>query len=135
MVDMVDALKIVPPLVVDETAAAAPFASPNNVTYHDGPLIRNAEVFTIFWGAAWNRPPAINVLTQVNQFFDFILTSPLIDVLGEYSVPDFPIGHGRRTGTVTITNSEPASESTSAAPVTCVFNNQLFAFWKANDPS
>ena len=43
------------------------------------------------------------MMTQINQFFDFILTSPLIDQLAEYSVPGKPIGHGKRTGTTTIT--------------------------------
>jgi hypothetical protein len=38
-------------------------------------------------------------------------------------------------------NSSPAgkvingSDSTSAAPAACVFNNQLFVFWKSDDPS
>ncbi len=38
----------------------------------------------------------------MNQFFDFILTSPLIDQLAEYNVSAYQISHGTRTGTLTI---------------------------------
>jgi hypothetical protein len=88
---MAEARKIVPAFVTD---SAAPFrlASPPNVTYHGGPLLRNAEVFTIFWGAAWTQPPTSSLVSPVNQFFDFILTSSLIDVLAEYNAPNFRIG-------------------------------------------
>jgi hypothetical protein len=51
------------------------------------------------------------LITGVNSFFDFILTSSLIDLLSEYSVPGQTIGHGSRAGTVTITASEPGSGS------------------------
>jgi hypothetical protein len=81
-------------------AAVAPAAAPQLV-YRDGPLLAHVEVFTLFWGPAWQGPE--NALTtQLNQFFDFILTSPLIDQLAEYSVPPYSIGHGKRTGTMTI---------------------------------
>jgi hypothetical protein len=46
------------------------------------------------------------LLAQINQFFDFILTSPLIDQLAEYSVPGKQIGHGKRTGSLTITKPQ-----------------------------
>ena len=134
---MVEVSRIVPSFVLDENAApVVPVAGPTtNVTYHGGRLIANAQVFTIFWGSAWTRRPASSLIPRVNSFFDFILSSSLIDILTEYNAPNFNIGHGQRTGTITITNSEPASQSTSAAPATCVFKNQIFAFWKSNDPS
>ena len=103
-----DAIRIVPlhlpaspatPTV--DAALAAPAVAPQ-LTYRNGPLIAAPEVFTIFWGSAWNAAQA-GLATQVNQFFDFILTSPLIDQLAEYNVPAYKIGHGRRTGTLTIT--------------------------------
>src|SRR5207245_1689617 len=73
------------------------------LTYRNGPLLTAVEVFTIFWGPAWQHAPQSDIATQINQFFDFILTSPLIDQLIEYSVPGGPIGHGRRTGSITVT--------------------------------
>jgi hypothetical protein len=104
-----DAIRIVPLSVPDvvqtptaETAAAAPAAAPR-LTYRNGPLIAAAEVFTIFWGSAWQQGAPAALAAQLNQFFDFILTSPLIDQLAEYDVPAYGIRHGKRTGGVTMT--------------------------------
>lgn len=89
-----DAIRIVPLHVPDavvtptgEAAAAAPAVAPQ-LTYRNGPLIAEPQVFTLFWGAAWQSAQAALVI-QVNQFFDFILTSPLIDQLAEYNVPAY----------------------------------------------
>jgi hypothetical protein len=104
----VDAVRIVPLFVADtvsqptvEAAKAVP-AAPPQLTYRNGPLLTAVEVFTIFWGKAWEGPQSA-LATQINQFFDFILTSPLIDQLAEYNVPGQQIGHGKHTGTLTIT--------------------------------
>jgi hypothetical protein len=40
-------------------------------------------------------------------FFDYILTSALMDQLGEYSIPGKNIGHGKRTGTAVLTSPAP----------------------------
>ncbi len=77
-----------------------------NLKYHGGHLLTAVEVFTIFWGFFWEKENS-DVIKGVNDFFDYIVTSPLIDLLCEYSVPDQVIGKGRRTGTVTITSTEP----------------------------
>jgi hypothetical protein len=51
----------------------------------------------------------------VNQFFDFILSSALLDQLSEYSVPGQNIGHGQRIGTVTLPAAQlPHSVSDNA---------------------
>ena len=104
-----DPIRIVPLHLPDalkqptaEAAAAGPAAAPQ-LTYRSGPLIPAVEVFTLFWGAAWQQATQSALATNINQFFDVILTSPLIDQLGEYSVPGQKIGHGKRTGTLTIT--------------------------------
>jgi len=105
-----DAIRIVPLFVAEgvvqptaEAAKAGP-AAPPKLTYRNGPLLTAVEVFTIFWGPAWQQSPQSAMATEMNQFFDFILTSPLIDQLAEYSVPGKQIGHGKRTGTITITS-------------------------------
>src|SRR5581483_3849300 len=76
-----------------------------------GPLLTAVEVVTIFWGGAWAQPPQSGLIPQLNRFFDFILASSLIDLLGEYSVPGKAIGHGKRIGTSTIITSEPGGGS------------------------
>jgi hypothetical protein len=104
-----DPIRIVPLHLADdvrtptrEDAAAGPAAAPQ-LTYRNGPLIANIEVFTIFWGSAWQSSQSA-LLTQMNAFFDFVLTSALIDQLAEYSVAAYKIGHGKRTGTITLTS-------------------------------
>ena len=103
-----DAIRVVPLHVAGdaakatlEAAAAAPSPTPN-LTFRNGPLLTNVEVFTVFWGAAWQLQGSAALLGKVNQFFDEILVSPLIDQLAEYSVTGQAIGHGKRTGTLTI---------------------------------
>src|ERR1700682_614828 len=87
-----DAIRIVPLHLPDpvlrptpEAVAAGAGAMPQ-LTYRNGPLLTAVEVFTIFWGSAWQQPANSAIVTQTNQFFDFILTSPLIGQLDEYSV-------------------------------------------------
>jgi len=96
---------------IDRVAAAvAP-----KLTYRGGSLLAAVEVFTIFWGAEWNQAPQNALLTNMNLFFDYILTSPLIDQLGEYNVPGKTIGHGKRTGTITLTSPAPKTSVQDSA--------------------
>jgi hypothetical protein len=102
----VDPIRVVPLHLSDDLIApvgGAPAVAPPQLTYRGGPLIRNVEVFTIFWGTAWQPPPQSDLVQRINAYFDFILTSTLMDQLAEYSVNGQPIGHGRRTGTATLT--------------------------------
>jgi hypothetical protein len=102
-----DAIRIVPLYHAGDAgqptvdAATVP-AAPPRLTYRNGPLLTATEVFTVFWGTAWQQAHA-SLVTEINQFFDFILTSPLISQLAEYSVPGKQIGPGTRLGTITIT--------------------------------
>jgi hypothetical protein len=101
-----DEIRIVPVHPVEQIATTTPEAPPApapQLTFRGGPLLTAVEVFTVFWGSAWQQAPQSGLLQTVNQFFDFILTSPLIDQLAEFNVPGQAIGHGRHTGTVTIT--------------------------------
>jgi hypothetical protein len=84
-----------------------PPATAPQLVYGNGPLLTAVEVYTIFWGAAWAQSPLSDQATQLNQFFDFVLTSSLLDLLAEYSVAGQTIGHGQRIGSTTVTDSEP----------------------------
>ncbi|MEP6644106.1 MAG: hypothetical protein ABJA69_06395 [Acidobacteriaceae bacterium] len=93
------------PLHVPEDKAGDPAsrASPPQLTYRNGPLLQNVEVFTIFWGTGWQRSPAGNLVRQINDFFNGILSSSLMDQLAEYSVPGKAIARGKFVGTVSMT--------------------------------
>ncbi len=110
-----DPIRVVPLHGIDDLiapiGAAAPTVAPL-LTYRGGPLLTSVEVFTAFWGSAWLQQPQAGILTKLNQFFDKILTSPLIDQLSEYDVSGKSIKHGKRTGTATITTPAPARHAT-----------------------
>src|SRR5437868_13174764 len=88
-----DSIKIVPLHVPEELRKPLAAAAGPQLTYRNGPLIQAAEVFVIFWGAAWQQVPQSGQIQQINQFFDFVLTSALMDQLSEYSVSGQTIGH------------------------------------------
>ncbi len=96
-------IQIVP---LHDLAAAAPAAQPR-LTYRGGPLLPAVQVFNIFWGVAWEQGPLATLVQQVNQFFDFVLTSPVMEQLAEYSVPGTKIEHGSRTGAVILSTDPP----------------------------
>ncbi len=101
-----DAIRVVPLHLPEETVtplAEAPAAAAPQLTYRGGPLITTVQVFTVFWGSAWQTAAQSALVTEINHFFDFILTSSLLDQMAEYSVPAYPIGHGKHIGTATIT--------------------------------
>jgi hypothetical protein len=101
--------KIIVPM--QSPGVIAPAAPAAHLSYGGGKLLTSVQVTTIFWGAAWRQAAQSPLVGQVNQFFDAILISELLDLLAEYSVPGMTIGHGRRTATVTITASEPGGGS------------------------
>ena len=114
-----DPIKIVPlhlpggeATPIDDLATAAAGAPPHLV-YNNGPLIKAVEVFTIFWGRKWQQQQPL--MQTINSFFDFVLTSPLLDQLGEYSVPNYAIGHGRRTGSILLATPAPHIAVTDTA--------------------
>ena len=63
-------------------AAAAPAAAAPHLTYRNGPLLTAVQVFTVFWGSAWQQASNSSLMTQMNQFFDYVLTSQLMDQPG-----------------------------------------------------
>lgn len=87
-----------------------------HLTYFKGPLIQNVSVYTIFWGKLWGTTTTSTTLMgQLNNFFTKILVSPLIDQLGEYSVPGQTIGHGSFIGTKLIKTGAPVGSVTDSA--------------------
>jgi hypothetical protein len=109
-----DLIRIVPlhfPAVGLKPAAAP--AAPQ-LTYRGGPLLTAVKVFTIFWGSAWQQQTLADLANQLNTFFGFILTSPLIDQLAEYNVGNSAIGYGSLGGTLTFTDYDPSTSVSDA---------------------
>jgi hypothetical protein len=113
-----DPIRIVPLHLPSELYRPSPgIAAPPaaQLTYRGGPLLGSVRVFTLFWGPAWQATPYSDLAGQMNRFFQFVVTSALLDQLAEYSVPQRPIAHGSFLGTVTITQPALSSSVTDAA--------------------
>ena len=89
-----------------------------HLTYHGGPVIGAVEVVPIYWGAAWANATNAPLSAQLDGFFDFILTSPYMDLLREYSTPTTQIGRGRRLASARVTATEPGSPTPGGRQVT-----------------
>src|SRR5689334_6695054 len=81
-----DPIRIVPlhlpPDLVRDLPHAGPAAPAPQLTYRGGPLMTNVKVFIVFWGSGWQGAQK-TLASQINNFFQDILTSPLIDQLAE----------------------------------------------------
>ena len=110
-----DAIRIVPlHLPREVTKLAAPAAAPH-LTYRGGPLLTQAQVFTTFWGRAWEESPQSAVLQSINEFFADILSSELIDQLAEYDLAGQQIQHGQLVGSATVPGARFRSSTSDGA--------------------
>lgn len=98
-----DPIRVVPIRVDDRLVAPAPGAPPGpapKLTYRGGPLLTAVQVFTFFWGDGWQAQPQAGLMQQVIQFFDFVVTSPLMDQMAEYGTAGKAIAHGANLGAI-----------------------------------
>lgn len=83
-------------------------ATPPKLTYRNGPLLANVEVYTIFWGASWASTLS-SLASSINKFFTAILQSSLMTQLAEYNTTKYKIGNGKLLGTTNIATGLPAT--------------------------
>ncbi|HVC78441.1 MAG TPA: hypothetical protein VND96_18195 [Candidatus Micrarchaeaceae archaeon] len=107
-----DPIRVVP-LRDDARLAPAPTAAPS-LTYRGGPLLTAVQIFSFFWGDGWQGQPQAGLVKQITAFFDYVVTSPLIDQLGEYGVAGRNISHGASLGAMPIPGALAASVDDSA---------------------
>ena len=101
---------IVPPAEFEPRGPAPTVAAPApSLQNHGGPLLGSVEVVPIYWGAAWSNPTNAQLASDLDAFFDFVLTSEYMDLLAEYGTAATAIGHGRRLQSVRIAESEPGA--------------------------
>jgi hypothetical protein len=92
--------------------------------YNGGPLLANVAVTTIFYGAQWNTDP---YRAQLDAFFDFIVTSSLIDQLSEYSTNGFTIGHGSHVASVIIGDYVPSPSTVDDSAIQTLVQDLIAA--------
>ena len=100
-----------------------------NLQNHGGPVIGSVEVVPIYWGAAWATGINATLTSQLDGFFDFIVTSPYMDLLNEYSTSSTQIRHGSRLASAHVSGSEPGTVTGSGRQVT---DAQIRAFYAKN---
>src|SRR2546422_9722505 len=112
-----DPVRIVPLHAPREVFAPAPgIAAPPSpqLTYRGGPLLGAVQVFTVFWGAAWNDAPQLSTAQSLNRFLQVVVASPYVDQLAEYGTDRQAIGRGRYVGTATVPDSLGTNVTDSA---------------------
>src|SRR5438309_1628835 len=94
-----DSIRIVPLYQKDKVELQEPDAARKNkpavtgkLTYRGGPLLAAVEVFTVFWGAAWESGALKDMVAKINTYFQTILQSSLLDQLTEYNTTAYTIG-------------------------------------------
>lgn len=107
-------INVVPLHVPDGAARLAAAPATAQLTYRGGPLISAVKVFTLFWGSAWSQANNQTTASQLNDFFTYLVASPLMDQMAEYSVDQFSIGPGSVAGSATVTSQDPASTTTDS---------------------
>jgi hypothetical protein len=99
---------------------------------HGGPVIGAVEVIPIYWGAAWASGTNATLATQLDSFFDFIVTSSYMDLLHEYSTASTSIQHGKRLPSVHVSASEPGTVTPTGRQVTDAQIQTALQGWIAN---
>jgi len=97
-----DPIRIVP-LHVPAALALAPSAPPPQLSYRGGPLLTNVEVFTAFWGAAWQQQPQSGLFAEPEPVLRRHPDERPDRSAGRVQRRRKTIGHGERVGTTIIT--------------------------------
>jgi hypothetical protein len=98
--------------------AAAIGAPAPSLTNHGGPVLGSVQVVPIYWGAAWATGANMQLATQLDGFFDFLVTSSYMDLLNEYSSATTQIQHGQRLMSARVPDSEPGTLAGGVREVT-----------------
>lgn len=77
-----------------------------DLTYRGGPLLRNVQVVTLFWGSSWST-------SQLPEYFNSFFRALFADGrymanLAQYSTSSYSIGNGTFAGTLTDSQAPPA---------------------------
>jgi len=105
----VEPIQIVPVRGVPVAPAAAPA-----LTYRGGPLLSAVRIYLFYWGVPWAQAPLAAQASALDGFFDYVVTSPLLDQLAEYGTSGRPIGHGTHVGGSVLSDPPPASRVTDS---------------------
>ena len=85
------------------------------LNYHGGALVKNPDVFILFWGNEWNTDAEhIAAKTALVSMSQNLGTSEFACAWREYAVPGLPLGPGTYNGSFVITSAPPSPLSDAA---------------------
>jgi hypothetical protein len=61
-----------------------------SVSYHRGAIFNNVQVETVYLGSQWSTSGGPQAAQRIDQFVQYLLQSPYMDMLGEYTTT-FPV--------------------------------------------
>ncbi|KAJ3030294.1 UNVERIFIED_CONTAM: vacuolar protein sorting-associated protein 45 [Siphonaria sp. JEL0065] len=67
------------------------------LVYQGGPLLKNVQVFPVYYGNDTKYQ------METTSFYQSVVDSPLLDMMSQYSQPDYPIGRGSLVGSRVVT--------------------------------
>jgi hypothetical protein len=83
------------PLVAELETRVVPAVTATQFVNHGGPVLAQPQVELVYLGQAWTSDTSLQ--TQVNQFAQYLVGSPFMDVLAQYGV-----SHGTVAGSVVV---------------------------------
>jgi Repeat of unknown function (DUF346) len=124
---------IVPPAEFTARGLAPVVGAPvPSLQNHGGPVIGSVQVVPVYWGAAWATGTNAQLASQLDGFFDFIVTSSYMDLLNEYSTASTVIQHGQRLASARVAGSEPGTVVAGVRQVTDAEIQTAVQGWIAN---
>ncbi len=80
----------------------------NKLVYHGGPLVKNPDVFLLFWGSEWNSDADhIAAKAALISMYQSIGTSEFACAWREYGTATYPLGAGTYNDSYVITEAPP----------------------------
>ncbi|HVM95993.1 MAG TPA: hypothetical protein VMT89_06370, partial [Candidatus Acidoferrales bacterium] len=87
----------------------------DKLVYHGGDLVKNPDVFLIFWGSQWQTDPEqMAAKDALSSFYQQVGSSTYACAWQEYGVPGQALGGGTYAGSEVVTNGPPSLVSDAA---------------------
>ncbi len=92
-----------------------------NVTYHGGPLLKNVQVESVYFGRAWSADGGMRQqIQQVDGFLQYLTASPYFDLLSQYNV-----GRGTFLSHDVVAQDPPGGQTFDDSQVRAVLDGEI----------
>jgi len=88
-----------------------------NISYHGGPVIHQAKVVAIFWGAEWQTQPGSGIASHIAGFFGNFGTTGEYNVITQYGDGSGNVQAGTISTATYYDGSSPPTNATDSAVI------------------